>query len=224
MAPWAAVVIALAGMLAAPAGAKRCSAKKTAHQRAKRCAPRKPAVKPVTTKVTVDLLAGSHASVEVPAVPLPGGQRIIGSGVTADVPLSGRLNGTLAGRLKLMSDINVGLKSASITPGAVELLHDPACGGSPTLRIDPASTVLLDPAHRSSALLAKTGVTTATANVLLRLAFDSRTELGCDQPLFPTGIRRHPAGGEGPGQGRRQGPAGARARLRCDPGRPSPSA
>jgi hypothetical protein len=185
------LVIAFAGALAGPASAARCSAKKTAHHRVKRCSSSKPAPKTVTN-VTVDLLAGSHASVEVPSVPLPGGQRIIGTGVTEDVPLSGSLQGALVGKFKLLTDINVGLKSAAITLGAVDLLHDPACGGSPTLRINPASTVRLDPTRASTALLAKTGVTTATANVLLRLAFDSRTELGCDQPLFPTGYTDTP--------------------------------
>lgn len=188
------LLLVLAGALAGPAEAKRCATKKTAHHRAKRCkvAKPKPKPKPVTTKVTVDLLPGSHATVEVPSVPLPGGQRIIGAGVTEDVPLSGRLTGAVIGQLRLQSDIRLGLKSASLSLGAMDLLHDPACGGSPTLRINPASTVLLNPALPSTALLAKTGVTSATANVLLRLAFDSRTELGCDQPLFPTGYADTP--------------------------------
>jgi len=188
------LLVAVAGLgLAAPAGAAtRCTATRAAarHARARKCAVAKAA--PVTT-VSVDLLPGSQATVEVPALPLPGGQTIIGTGVSEVIPLTGKLGGAVVGALKLGQDIPVGLNSANIVPGAVDILNDPACGGAPTLRIDPASIVTIDPAHPTKAVLGfKSATATATAYVKLRLAFDSRMSLACDAPLTPTGYSETP--------------------------------
>jgi hypothetical protein len=184
------LLVAVAGLgLAGPAAAaKRCTA--APHAKAHRCKAAKAV--PVTT-VSVDLLPGSQATVEVPALPLPGGQTIIGTGVTEVVPLSGKLGGAVVGSVKLGKDIPVSLNSANIVPGAVNILSDPACGGAPTLRIDPASIVTIDPAHPTKAILGfKSATATATAYVKLRLAFDSRMSLACDAPLTPTGYSETP--------------------------------
>lgn len=180
-------VLALAW--AGPAdGAARCGAR---HGRAHGCRVAKKRT-PVTP-VAVRLLPGSQASVEVPALPLPGGQTIIGTGITEAVPLSGSLGGSVVGAVKLGNDIPVSLTKANIVPGAVDILHDPSCAGATTLRIDPASVVTIDPAHATKALLGfKSATATATAYVKLRLAFDSRMSLACDAPLTPTGYADTP--------------------------------
>ncbi len=177
----------------APGGAhaakrKRCATKK--ERRSARCrkARSKPKPRVPSTVVTVDLLPGSAASIEVPALPLPGGQVLTGAGVTREVPLTGRLTGGFPGRITLGRDIAVALTGGTIVPAVVDVLGDPGCGGAPTLRIDPASTIGLDPAHPAKALLRTAGDATADATVKLRLAFDSRTALGCDAPLLPTGF------------------------------------
>ncbi len=187
------LLLAAAGLsLAGPAAAAtRCPATKAVHHagthkcRAARTAP--------VTTVSVDLLPGSQATVEVPALPLPGGQTIIGTGVTEVIPLTGRLGGAVVGSVKLGKDIPVSLNSANIVPGAVDILNDPACGGAPTLRIDPASIVTIDAAQPTRAVLGfKSATATATAYVKLRLAFDSRMSLACDAPLTPTGYSETP--------------------------------
>ncbi len=176
--PVLAVLVALLGAALAVAGpAAAAGRKKTS---------------PPALKVTVNVLPGSVASIEVPARPLPGGQTLIGTGVTREVPLSGRLSGTVVGVVRLGQDIPVRLTKGSLAPAAVDVLSDPACGGTPTLRVNPASTVVLDKARTTRAVLRQTGRTTATAYVKLRLAFDMRTALGCDQPLLPMGAVETP--------------------------------
>lgn len=197
----AALTCSLAGSAAAagpqPAeahhAAKRCPPKKASRHTARRCPATKRAPKagPVTT-VTVTLLPGSVAIVEIPALPLPGGQVVIGTGVTYGVPLTGTLTGVVAGKVELLKDIPVTLKSAAIKPGVVDVLGDPSCGGAATLRINPASIVTLDGSRPSRAVLKPSGVASATANVMLRLAFDSRTEPGCDKPLVGMGYSETP--------------------------------
>ncbi len=167
-----AVVLTLCALVAAPAalGAKR--------------------FKP--TRVTVTLLPGSSAGVEIPALPLPGGQVITGTGVTREVPLSGRLDGVFAHRFRIGQDIDIDFKSANIRLGAVDILSDPGCGGAATLRLNPASVVRLDKTPRSRARLRANGRVTSTVHVVTRLAFDSRTVPGCGEPLIPRGYADTP--------------------------------
>jgi hypothetical protein len=55
------------------------------------------------------------------------------------------------------------------------------------MRLNPATVVGLDKTKAGVAGLSYTGESNAAANVLLRLAFDMRTEPGCDKPLVSTG-------------------------------------
>lgn len=144
------------------------------------------------TRVTVTLLPGSAASVEIPALPLPGGQVIIGAGVTREVPLSGRVDGVFARPFRIGEDIDINFRSMKVRPGAVDILSDPACGGAPILRLNPASVVVLDKNRRTRGRLRHNGVASSTVNVILRLAFDSRTEAGCEKPLIPRGYAETP--------------------------------
>lgn len=137
--------------------------------------------------VTATLLPGSYATVEIPALPLPGGQLLIGAGVTRQIPLTGSISGPLAHRFRIGQNIDVNFDTANFKLGAVDVLSDPACGGAPTLRINPASVVTIDRSKPSTAVLRYSGFSSAKANVMMRLAFDMRTEPGCDKPLVTTG-------------------------------------
>lgn len=137
--------------------------------------------------LTATLLPGSHTNVEIPALPLPGGQVLTGTGVTRQIPMSGSISGPLVHRFRIGDDIDVNFNAAQFKFGTVDVLNDPACGGAPTLRINPASVVTIDRKKPSSAVLSYSDVATAKANVMIRLAFDMRTEAGCDKPLVTTG-------------------------------------
>lgn len=137
--------------------------------------------------LTATLLPGSHTNVEIPALPLPGGQVLTGTGVTRQIPMSGSISGPLVHRFRIGEDIDVNFKTAQFKFGAVDVLGDPACGGAPILRINPASVVTIDRTKPSSAVIKYSDVATAKANVMIRLAFDMRTEAGCDKPLVTTG-------------------------------------
>ena len=142
--------------------------------------------------VTATLLPGSGATVEIPALALPGGQVLTGTGVTREVPITGSISGLLAHRFRIGQNIDVNFDRANFKLGAVDILSDPSCGGAPTLRINPASVVTIDKTKPSHAVLKYSGVSSATASVNLRLAFDMRTEAGCDKPLVPAGYADTP--------------------------------
>ena len=160
----------------------------------------KPAPKPTKPKakvkpkpfprivVTAELLPGSGATVEIPALPLPGGQVLTGTGVTREVPMTGSISGPLTHRFRIGDDIDVKFEKAAFKLGAIDVLSDPACGGAPTLRLNPANIVSLDTSKPSTAKLRYSGLSSAKAHVKLRLAFDMRTAAGCDQPLVTTGF------------------------------------
>lgn len=137
--------------------------------------------------VTATLLPGSYTNVEIPALPLPGGQVLTGTGVTRQIPMSGSISGPLVRRFRIGEPIHVSFNTAQFRFGAVDVLSDPACGGAPTLRINPASVVTIDKTKPSSAILRYSGIATAKANVMVRLALDMRTEPGCDKPLVTAG-------------------------------------
>src|SRR3954453_6310327 len=142
---------------------------------------------PPPTPVTVELLDGSHATVEVPDLPLPGGYVIPGTPVTRTVPISGRLKGGIPGGYRLGKDNAITLDDAAIAPAAIDILSDAACSGAPVLRLNPASTVGLATGAPSGGTVFRTGKVTATVRALLRLSFDSRTQAGCDKPLVTMG-------------------------------------
>jgi hypothetical protein len=160
---------------------------KKAKKGKKRCVKKPKPKPPLATPVSVELLPGSQATVDVPAVPLPGGYVIPGMPVTRVVPISGTLKGSIPGGYRLGQDNDINLSEAAITPGPVDILSDPACSGAPTLRLNPVSNVVLDKTAPSAGKVFQTGKVTANVRVLLRLAFDSRTEAGCDKPLVTMG-------------------------------------
>ena len=71
--------------------------------------------------------------------------------------MSGSINGPLTHRFKIGEDIDVKFEKAAFKLGAVDVLSDPACGSSPTLRINPASIVELDKTKLSTAMLRYSG-------------------------------------------------------------------
>jgi hypothetical protein len=153
----------------------------------KRCV-RKPKPAPeVSTPVKVDLLPGSYATVDIPAVPLPGGYVIPGMPVTRTLPISGRLKGNIPGGYEIGKDNPVNLTEMNVAIGASDILSDPGCGGAGTLRLNPASKAMLDTATPSVGMVLQTAKVTSSVHALMRLAFDSRTQAGCDAPLVTMG-------------------------------------
>lgn len=144
------------------------------------------------TLVTATMLPGTHVTAEIPALPLPGGQVLTGTGVTRTIPMTGSITGALAHRFRIGDDIHVNWRKAEFKLGSQDLLSDPACNGAPTLRLNPASVVTIDKSKKSTAVLRYSGVSNADASVMLRLAFDMRTEAGCDKPLVSTGYALTP--------------------------------
>jgi hypothetical protein len=169
-----------------PAPAKGCKAKPKA-KKAKGCSKAKKKAVAAPTPVTVDLLDGSQATVDVAAIPLPGGVVLPGMPVTRTVPISGRLTGGIPGGYQLGRKNDIALTGGAIAPGPVDILSDAACGGAPALRLNPASNVVLDKAAPSMGAVFPDGRVTATVRVLLNLAFDSRTGTACDSGLTTMG-------------------------------------
>lgn len=168
--------------------AKACPAKAT-HSRVKATCP---AAKPKPKRfpkvlVTATMLPGTHVTVEIPALALPGGQTILGTGVTRDIPMSGAISGYITHRWKIGQDIDVNFDHAAFKLDPVDLLTDPGCNNQPTLRLNPATTVGIDGTKPSHAVLRYDNTSNATASVMLHLAFDMRTGAGCDSPLVTTG-------------------------------------
>ena len=190
---FAALVTGAPASAPATGSAKRCPAS-TAHTRATtKC----PAVKPKPkhypkTLVTATMLPGSHTTVEIPALALPGGQTILGTGVTRDIPMSGDISGYITHRWRIGQDIDVNFDHAAFKLDPVDILSDPGCNNSPTLRLNPATIVGIDSTKPSHSVLRYDNTSNATASVLLRLAFDMRTEAGCDKPLVTTGYAETP--------------------------------
>jgi hypothetical protein len=153
----------------------------------RKCVKSRPKPQQVSTPVTIDLLEGSQATVEVPALPLPGGYVIPGTPVARTVPISGTLKGAIPGGYRLGRDNPINLLDGSITPGPVDILADQGCSGNTVLKINPASTVTLDTAAKSSGTVFLSGKVTATVRALLHLSFDSRTQTACDAPLVTMG-------------------------------------
>jgi hypothetical protein len=167
----------------------KCQVSKEAKGKKHRKHCKKPKRKPkaAPTPVTVDLLDGSAATVDIPAVALPGGFVLPGTPTQRTVPISGRLNGQLPGGYQLGKDNKIVLTGGTITPGPVDLLSDASCANAPVLRLNPASTVSLSKTTPSTGTVYADGRVTANVNAALRLAFDSRTETGCDKPLVTMG-------------------------------------
>jgi hypothetical protein len=182
--------LAVPGVAAAKPGHAPCGKNKPRHTNCgkhKGKKPKAPAPK-VNTPVTVDLLDGSAATVDIPAVQLPGGYVLPGVPATRTIPLSGQLHGGIPGGYQIGKDNNISLNTAAIGLGAVDLLSDAACGGNAVLRLDPASNVTLADDQPSVATLHKDGTITAAVDVALNLAFDSRQTTTCGDPLTTMGM------------------------------------
>src|SRR4051812_44017191 len=94
-----AVALAVPGAAAAKAKHQPCGKSKPAHANCgKKKGKKKAKGRPVgAAPVTVDLLDGSHATVDIPAVALPGGYVLPGVPTTRDIPLTGKLTGAIPG-------------------------------------------------------------------------------------------------------------------------------
>ncbi|HEU4976538.1 MAG TPA: hypothetical protein VFT50_15710 [Baekduia sp.] len=146
------------------------------------------------TRVAVELLPESTASVSIPAIPLPGGAFVMGTEDTnpRTVPLSGGFSGAIAGGFLLSKTNKVALRSGRVDLGAADLLADADCGGASVLRLDPASAVTLDRSAPSTARITPKGIITATVHLVLRLAVGSRVLPRCDAGLVSMGYATTP--------------------------------
>lgn len=187
-----AIALLAAGAVAGPAPAAStkpvtCPAKKARTAAAVKTCKVKPKRTFKKVIVTATMLPGTHVTAEIPALPLPGGQRILGTPATVDIPMSGAIEGYIVRPFRIGENIDVKFTNADFRLDPVAVLTDPACGNSPTLRINPATRVRLDTSKPSSSVLRYSGFSSAQASVIVRLAYDIRTEPGCDKPLVPAG-------------------------------------
>jgi hypothetical protein len=193
-APALLILLLLLGALGAPSAGARAtspgkgSCAKAKSKKGRACPKPKKQPKPlVVTPMTATLLDGSVATVDIPAVPLPGGYVIPGTPVTESLALAGVLHGGIPGGYQLNRDNTITLKDAAISLPPADLLKDPACGSASILRLNPVSNVVIDPATANAVLVKSSGDVAGKLGVRLRLAFDSRASAACDAPLTTMG-------------------------------------
>jgi hypothetical protein len=153
--------LALTGAPAAGAKPKSKCAKSHAAKAGTRC--KKPTKKPTpfALPVKVTVLDGSAATLTLADTP----PRV--------VPLTGGFVAEIPGGYQLGRDNTIVLKSGGLHVGVSDLLTDD-CAEPPVARTDPASTVLLAPGTKSTALVRKDGTVTAAATTIMRVVLDIR--------------------------------------------------
>jgi hypothetical protein len=176
-------IAASGGGASAAAAKKKCKKGHTRHGskcvKVKKKAKAK--VKPLKVPVSVDLLDGSRATLDV------------GDGAPRELPLTGTLKGFIAGKIDLTKDTTVTLTSGDIKPGVADVLFAD-CNGTrqATARVNPASLVSLDPAQKSTATLKTDGTVASYAYTVIRYVLDV-AQGDCTQPLVPAGYSDLPA-------------------------------
>jgi hypothetical protein len=165
----------------APAGAKTkrvCKyVKVKGHKKKqKRCHKVKVKPKPAATKtpVAVTVLDGSQAIID------------FGDGNVRTVGLTGKINGFIAGKIRLGSDIGVTLTDGSLAVAPTDIFTD-GCASPPLARTNPATVITMDPAKPGTGTLKADGTVTADANVLIRVVADLRGPDGCGGPTVTGG-------------------------------------
>jgi hypothetical protein len=129
------------------------------------------------TPITASLLDGSTATLTI--------------GDTArSAALTGSLKGLIPGGYQLGRDNTILLTAGTLGVGAADLLTD-GCPAPAVAAIDPATSVRLDPAKKSSATVFKDGRVTASAAVVVRTVIDQRAD-GCGGPTAPSGYADTP--------------------------------
>jgi hypothetical protein len=172
-----AIALLVPAVATAPAGAKtkrKCKVVKVHGHKKKKC--HRVKVKPKQTRipVTTTVLPGSQATLD------------FGNGIVRTVALSGKLTGYIPGKIHLGTDTKALLTGGSISVAPTDIFSD-GCTAPVWARSNPATTIMLDPAKPSSAVLAASGDVTSDANVIIRTVVDQRAENACDQPLAPSG-------------------------------------
>jgi hypothetical protein len=160
--------------------AKKCKQGYKRNAKTKRCVKVKKPV-PIKVPVSVDFLEGSKATLD------------LGNGNVRDVPLSGKVTGFITGKIDLTKDTTVTLSGGEIKPGVADLLTAD-CNGTQvvTARVNPASTVKIDPAQKSTATLKVNGEVSSQAFTIIRYVLDV-AQSDCAAPLAPAGYSDLPA-------------------------------
>jgi hypothetical protein len=168
------VVVALA--LGAPVAAADQQPKPKHHHKHK--AKKKPKVVPPrplgATPVTIALLEGSSATLDV------------GNGQPSrTVALSGGATGVILGGYRLNRDNVVRLRGATVTLGAAPVLTD-TCE-TPLAAVDPISALQMDPMKANNVTIHRDGSVTAAVGAFLKLVLDTRAG-DCAAPVAAGGF------------------------------------
>jgi hypothetical protein len=177
-----AVAVLVPALAAAPAGAKTkrvCKVVKVHGHKKKRCHRVKVKPKPVRVPVTTTVLDGSAATIDF-------------GGIVRTVPISGKLTGYVAGKIKLGADITANLTGGSLSVAPTDFFTD-GCPDAVWARSDPATTIMLDKTKTNTATLGANGSITSNASVIIRAVLDTRAQDACGQPLQQTGYTDSPA-------------------------------
>jgi hypothetical protein len=182
---------------AVPASADHKPKPKHHHKsKAKKKKPKAPALPPgvsrAGTPVTITLLEGSTATLD-----LGDGQ------APRTVPLSGGAAGLILGGYRLNRDNVVRIQAATVKLGAAPVLTD-GCP-TPVAAVDPISVLRIDPLKYNNVTIGKDGNVTAAVAAVLRLVLDTRAG-GCPGTVSSTGYATtalivRPAGTVVPGLG-----------------------
>jgi len=173
-----ALLIPAVAATAAPAKTKRvCKVVKVHGHKKKRC--HRVKVKPIRVPVTTTVLDGSAATIDF-------------GGNVRTVPISGKLTGYVAGKIKLGTDITANLTGGSLSVAPTDFFTD-GCASPVWARSDPATKIMLDKTKKNTATLGANGSITSNASVIIRAALDTRPQNACDQPLAQTGYTDSPA-------------------------------
>ena len=175
-----AVALLVPALAAAPAGARTkrvCKVVKVHGHKKKRC--HRVKVKPIRVPVTTTVLPGSAATIDF-------------GGTVRTIPISGKLTGYVAGRIKLGSDITATLTGGSLAVTPTDFFTD-SCADPVWARSDPATQIKLDKTKRNTATLGANGSITSDASVIIRAVLDTRPQGACGQALAQTGYTDSPA-------------------------------
>jgi hypothetical protein len=109
-----------------------------------------------------------------------------GSGNVRTLALGGRLRGNISGGYQLNRDNVIHLTKGAVTVAPADVLTD-TCAAPALARINPATTITLDPAHPADATMLATGDVSTAPSFTLHTVLDLRPDAGCGATATPSG-------------------------------------
>jgi hypothetical protein len=125
--------------------------------------------------VVATLLEGSHVTVD------------LGGGVVRTIPISGGMSGFIAGGYQLNRDNTITITKGTIAVAPTALLTDD-CAAPAIASTLPATSVTLDPARPSTAVVGRDGTVTANLAAILHAILALRRPNGCGASTVPSGL------------------------------------